>query len=299
MTIFDGIAFAAEKEKKLAQQVAELQGRGVDLKIASILFVEDSGSQFYTGMKTEVGKRVGIEYDPHSFSIAQDIETVFAKIETLNADPSVTGIIIQKPTRRIWQEFSAEQATGAFNHWWTSLTEKLDPSKDVDGLHPTTLEAITNNAWREEKRVLPATCQAVLDIVRFGQPDSIIKPTDKIVIIGISDLLGRPLFNIVRHSGFAAELLGRAGLEQRMTSGTQLRDADVVISATGVEKLISGEMLKNGVKIIDVGEPKPDVDVESVREKATFISPVPGGVGPVTVVCLLENCVKLHQFAQS
>jgi len=89
------------------------------------------------------------------------------------------------------------------------------------------------------------------------------------------------------------ENMGRRDLSERVLSGQNLLDFDIIISATGVKNLITAEMVKNGVVIVDVGEPRGDIDFESVKNKASFITPVPGGVGPMTVICLMENCLDL------
>src|SRR5690606_9845820 len=98
---------------------------------------------------------------------------------------------------------------------------------------------------------------------------------------------------LFKREGKNVELLGRQEFQERLTSGQKLLDADVVITATGRNFLVAGDMIKPGVVLIDVGEPRPDIDLDSIAAKAAFVTPVPGGVGPLTVVCLLENAVEL------
>lgn len=297
MIIFDGYARAAEKEALLHQHVEALSQQGKKIGVAAIVFEEDAGSQLYTRLKKEAAERVGMSYKPYLFPLTSDVAAVQQTIAELNADLAITGIIIQKPTKRVWQsargESGAEQVdrTEAYNKWWHLLTSSLAIGKDVDGLHPETLAAIENHTWQEQGRVLPATCQAVLEIMQSIPHFS--EKEQKIKIIGKSDLLGIPLYYVLRNNGEDVELLTRQSLQERMTSGERLLDATVVISATGVERLITGESVSEGVAVIDVGEPKPDVDRASLEGKASFVTPVPGGVGPMTVVCLLENAVKL------
>ena len=123
---------------------------------------------------------------------------------------------------------------------------------------------------------------------------------EKTIIIGKSDLLGIPLYYELLRRGENSqesqqkiELIASQELKERMQSGQKLLDASIVISATGIKNLITGDMVSAGVTVIDVGEPKPDVDFVSVSPKASFITPVPGGVGPMTVISLLENCADL------
>lgn len=309
MYIYDGISQASKLEVLLKERVSQLALRGLKAKVAAVLFEEDAGSRKYSEFKLEAATRIGIHYDLYPFSIKNPVKTVLSRIEELNNDPSITGIIIQKPTRRTWWESREGQSGQAnqanqvnqvdldmsdeFQAWWNTLYDAVDYNKDVDGLHPSTMVTIKNGNWKEEGRVLPATVRAVRKVLKSDDFLSRAHSNGKYLIAGKSDLLGIPLFHILRHKGKNIELIGRAGFDERMKSGQLLMDADVIISATGEECLIRGEMLKDGVALIDVGEPKPDIDITSVAKKATFITPVPGGIGPLTVVSLLENAVYL------
>jgi len=296
MHIFDGTTFAKTKELALTQAVAELRTKGKKSVIASVYFTEDSGSQLYTQLKQAAATRVGIEYRLYPFSLQGKSETVVEQIQQLNQDTNVTGIIIQKPWQRTWQkavlvEGEPKDVRQAYAAWWTYLTSALSLAKDVDGLHPSTMQAIEQGTRLQEGKVMPATAQAVLEILKQAQ--ELIAPTAKYVLIGRSDLLGVPLYFELMSQGKNVELIGKRALDERIASGKKLLDADVVVSATGVADLITGDLLKEGVVVVDVGEPKPDVERSSVVEKAAFLTPVPGGVGPMTIVCLLENSVKL------
>ncbi len=305
MIIFDGIRTAADKELALVTQVAELCAAGKQVTIGAIVFTQDAGSKLYTRLKREAAERVGIAYVPQLFSITDPVEQIRTQIQKFNTDAEITGIIIQKPTKKIWQE-ALEQTkvntltyeSADFSTWWTALTSQIDPKKDVDGLHPSTLAAIAENTWQEQGRVLPATCQAVLEIIEMAEAVVGSLPSGKIAIVGKSDLLGTPLYDVLRNQGREVVLLTRKGLEQRMLEGQRLLDAGVVVSATGVAGLITADLVQEGVVVVDVGEPRPDVDTTSIKEKAAFLTPVPGGVGPMTVVSLLENAVKLVTPAQ-
>lgn len=301
MTIFDGVTKAAEKEAVLAQEVAQLERKP---QIGAVLFTEDAGSRLYTRLKKEAAERLGMQYHVHEFSVSSSVDEVVQQINVWNSDDTITGIIIQKPTRSVWQSVMGE---GDYLGWWESLVSRIAENKDVDGLHPSTLAAIADGTWREKGRVLPATCQAVIDILwEYCEQDVNKKPEDlnmdapleclkdnKIIILGKSDLLGKPLFYYLHNLSLNVEMIGSKELEERVASGMALKDADVVVSATGRANLITGQMLKDGVAVIDVGEPKGDVEFSSVADHAGFITPVPGGVGPMTVVCLMENGVSL------
>jgi methylenetetrahydrofolate dehydrogenase (NADP+) / methenyltetrahydrofolate cyclohydrolase len=308
MIIFDGNAFAQTKEQKLKEQVAELAKKNRHLAVAAIVFSEDEGSLLYTGLKHEAARRVGIGYSVYYFSVNDSVENILERIELLNQDQAVTGIIIQKPWRKTWlaarqdgtaAAILAPANPAAFQNWWLSLTQAIDPNKDVDGLHPTTLETIKQGSWQEQGRVLPATCRAVIDILREARRQllSIDQPLPEnphYVILGTSDLLGQPLAAYLQAQGEPhVDLIGRTGLQGRVESGLSLLDADVVVAATGSRHLVTGSMIKPGAVVIDVGEPRPDVEAVSVATKASFLTPVPGGVGPMTVISLLENCYQL------
>lgn len=292
MIIFDGDQRAAQLEQQLQQQVQALVRQGTVLKIAAILFEEDAGSQLYTRLKSEAAVRAGIEYEVYEFSMSANVEQVAQKIVELNQDSTVTGIIIQKPWRNTWvkvkginQDKGIKAVRQAFNAWWEFLTSKIELSKDVDGLHP------------DQKKILPATAKAVMTILDEAYLELKISTTDQlqqqIFVLGRSDIVGQPVFAELVKKGFKVKMLTRDDVKQRLNSPKMFLDADVIISATGVEHLVTGGMVKKGVIVIDVGEPRPDADLESMNSKAAFITPVPGGVGPMTVMSLLANCVKL------
>ncbi|PIR63977.1 MAG: hypothetical protein CO156_01265 [Candidatus Pacebacteria bacterium CG_4_9_14_3_um_filter_40_12] len=297
MYIYDGNQRAQELEKGVQREVKALFEKGVNLTIAAILFTEDSGSRLYTRLKGEAAARSGISYRVYEFSLIDSVETVQAKINQLNGDDSITGIIIQKPWRKTWQKLQGSTASAKeYATWWTSLVSALSVQKDVDGLHPESLAAIKHGNWQDQGRVLPATAQAVLTILDdFSQQNQKPLSSYNISIIGKSDLLGTPLYFELKRRGVMCELLGRTELQEKIEAGAGLTQSDIIVSATGVSGLITEKLLGEGTALIDVGEPQPDVDLESVISsgKVSFITPVPGGVGPLTIVSLLQNAVFL------
>lgn len=315
MIIFNGNAFARQREEVLAQKISQYYKEGgKKLKIAAVLFVEDEGSVLYTRLKAEAARRVDIDYEVHEFSLNSSTLEIVGKIQQLNMDPTVTGIIVQKPWRKTWvkatgidyQDKKTERM--AYEQWWTTLTSHILVSKDVDGLSPETMQSIKQGTWQAEGKVLPATCKAVASILaeadrELGFVDSKVTDERKFIIIGKSDLLGNPLYYELKRQNKNVQILGSKDLDERISSGQFLLDADVIISATGKRGLVKSEMLRDsaednfGLVLVDVGEPKPDVDFDSIKnadsEKVAFITPVPGGVGPMTIVSLLENCFDL------
>lgn len=308
MQLFDGVAAAARRELEVAASVAELAQRGRRLKIAAVLFTEDAGSRLYSRLKQEAAERVGIEYQLIELSLTTPPEMVLEQLFQLNADPAITGIIIQKPWRRTWvahqPAFSeATQLNGTaasqFSSWWHQLTSHLDLAKDVDGLHPQTLEAVRLGTWQQQGRVLPATAQAVLTILDQTVPQLSHPPT-QVAVIGRSDIVGLPVAYALKHlrPEWSLTQFGRAELAEQLRLHTNLHTFEVVISATGQKNLLQGEWLRPGSLVIDVGEPAPDIDWFSLRllspnSQPAIITPVPGGVGPLTVAELMGNGVRL------
>ncbi|MEX0896426.1 MAG: bifunctional 5,10-methylenetetrahydrofolate dehydrogenase/5,10-methenyltetrahydrofolate cyclohydrolase [Patescibacteria group bacterium] len=303
MIIFDGYQLAAQKEAQLREQVAASQS---PIGIGAVLFDEDAGSQLYTRLKQQAAERVGISYQVRHFSVTDTVDEVVLAIQQLNQDTEITGIIIQKPTKKVWLSHQTNTTSLVFAEWWGSLVSRIAIDKDVDGLHPETLEAVRRGDWREKGMVLPATCQAVVEVIEQAKmvvaaesnATSQHNHPEKVVIIGVSDLLGTPLFFELQTRGYEVELLTRRQFRQRVESGQGLQDASIIVSATGQKQLITGDLIAHNSIIIDVGEPFPDVNRQSVSQKAALLTPVPGGVGPMTVICLLENALRVSQSAK-
>lgn len=305
MIIFDGYQQAAVREAALIPKVAALKAHGLQPRIAAILFTEDAGSLLYTRLKSEAAARVGIEYKIYSFSLVDDVAKVIEQIKILNNDPQVTGIIIQKPGKQTWVIVTGavgerDAINAQFHNWWQSLVSQLAMSKDVDGLHPATLVAVQAGNWQEKGRVLPATARAVLEILQSASqqlfPDVSFADfllSKKIAVIGKSEIVGKPLFYELLNKKCDVEMIGTKEINAKIEQKEYLFDYDVIISSTGHADVVTGELISNGTILIDVGEPRADMERSSVATKASFLTPVPGGVGPMTVVCLLENAVRL------
>lgn len=296
--IFDGVKFAAKLEQKLKTQVdLWVKAGGRAPKVVSIVFENDPTSRLYTQAKIEAAGRVGIDFEPVWLSFGCKKEKILSSIQKANIDQNITGVMIQKPRRKVWQEIMSDNKRVAssedFQIWWSELTAAIAPEKDVDGLSPVTQGAIAAGDFAKKNIILPATVQAILQIMAFYQLEN----TQVVAIIGRSDLVGRPLYYVLKSKGYQVGLLGRRDLEERRASRMALQDFSLVISATGVAGLIVGSDLSAGTGVIDVGEPKGEVDWRSVYPKARFITPVPRGVGPVTVISLLANalaCAKIQ-----
>ncbi len=298
MILFNGIAAAAALEHELQKQISSLP---TQVKIVSFFFAEDAGSTLYTRLKREAAQRVGILYQPLQCTFSQPLQEIVAQIEDCAQDTSITGVLIQKPTKKTWEAaMPLDKRIGEshdFSTWWSTLTQALPATKDVDGLSPSTLSSIAAGTWQQEHRVLPATCRAVVSIMMRVKAEYPEKKMETVSIVGVSDLLGTPLAAVLGQLGFAVQLLKKTNFISLTQDGTIPLTTDVIVSATGVPGRITGDCILPGAVLIDVGEPKPDIERVSVEEKAFFLTPVPGGVGPLTVLCLLMNAVDLSMAA--
>jgi methylenetetrahydrofolate dehydrogenase (NADP+)/methenyltetrahydrofolate cyclohydrolase len=213
----------------------------------------------------------------------EDLKVLQDKIRIYSHRGDVSGVLIQKPTKEVWMQTTGIHDPIKFDAWWQQLIGVLDAKKDVDCLTNENLGRVYLGKWM----LLPATVKAVLLILREALGGEGVSGR-KIAVIGRSELVGRPLAAVLESYGAYVGLFGASNMDRKA-----ICQADVVISATGVPKLVTEDLIKEGDIVIDVGAPKGDVDFESVVKKAGFITPVPGGVGPVTVVSLLENLVEL------
>ena len=262
-TIFDGLAFSVEKIEALKIVTSGLKSRGIIPHLASILIGNDEASRLYVSLKKKAAEKVGAEFDPYFLPKWTKLSDVVSLIESLNIDKNINGIMVQLP---IPGNLSKEKE---------KIINSIDPKKDVDGL-------------RSDSTFLHPTSRAVIDILENALLDVEIKnPPVKICVVGATGMVGTPLVKELKKEGYNVTEANAKTVD--LSEKTVL--ADVVISATGVPGIIKTDMVKDGVIIIDVGSPHGDVDGE-VEKKSAFFTPVPGGVGPVTVSCLLENLIE-------
>lgn len=297
MIIFNGKQFAAQRELELQPKVDALKEKGVVPHVGCLVFFEDEGGLVYSQEKKLVAKRLGIEYGIVQISLSQDLESTKKIVENFAKSPDITGIIIQKPWRKNWEVFYPNEPhpAQAFKTWWDSLTSLIPLEKDIDGLNPDTLQSVKVGEWQQKKLVLPATCRAVLTIL--DQAQEALKrdlSKEKTLIVGRSELLGTPLSYELKNRGWKnVQLVGQKEFAKLAQSSAKLKDFKTIITSTGIDNLILGDMVEQDCVVIDAGFPQGDVDFDSVSPLTSFITPVPNGVGPVTVISLLENVVEL------
>lgn len=288
MTIFDGKKFAELKEEKIKQEVSDLRKKGIIPKMVSVLGDDSPESELYVSVKGKFAKRVDIEFEIHHFEVTDKAEKIIDDVKKVNGDTSVQGLMVQLPISEPFE-----------------ILKAITPSKDIDCLTPENLGLVLKN----KPIFLPASVRATLDILKEALGLS--NKEDyygnwlagkNICIVGASEIIGKPLTMILSDLG-ATVMLCRS-TTRNLHELTE--ESDILISATGAPELISEEMVKNEAIVIDVGisrllrggKYKVVGDVHSkVADKASFLTPVPGGVGPVTVACLFENlldAVKIY-----
>jgi len=253
--IFDGKAVAEDLLVNVRDRVIAL---GFVPKLVSFYKPDDLGSKLYTRIKAEKAKSVGIEFNGvEIFRVEEAVE----KIREIWEEGKVKGVLVQHPTG----EFAFSP-----NHW-EMLVNAIPREKDVDGL-------------RENSPFLPATVRAIMVALSFAK---ITLKDCKVAVVGASGMVGKPLVRALWERGAKVKEIDETTDEVWF----QTKNADVVISCVGKHNLIVGDQIKTGAVVIDVGSPGGDVDFESARAVASFLTPVPGGIGPLTVACLLENVV--------
>ncbi len=284
--VFDGRKLAAGKEKVMADKIRQAR---YNPRLGSVVFVEDEAGLMYTRLKKQAAVRVGVEFSEQEVSMKEGVMVLQEKIRIYCQRDDIDGVLIQKPMKQTWEDVYGNSGNESFDAWWHNLVGVLDVNKDVDCLNRENLQMLMEG----KARVWPATVRAVVSVlaeavVSLGWGESFEEGVkDKsMVVIGRSDIVGSPLAALLTQFGAKVNLYG-SDLDLEV-----LKNAQVVISATGQEGLVKAEMVGEGAVVIDVGAPRGDVDFESVKEQASFITPVPGGVGPMTVVSLLENLVE-------
>jgi methylenetetrahydrofolate dehydrogenase (NADP+)/methenyltetrahydrofolate cyclohydrolase len=275
--ILDGTATLRAIKAELADRVAALKERGVTPGLGTVLVGNDPGSHWYVGAKHKDCASIGITSIRRDLPAEATQAEVEAVIDELNADPGCTGFIVQQPT-----------GLGEF-----ALLSRVDPDKDVDGLHPVNLGKLVLG----ESGPLPCTPVGVIELLR--RHDVAIEGAE-VVVVGRGITVGRPLgLLLTRRTENATVTLCHT---RTRDLAAHVRGADIVVAAAGVPGIITGEMVKPGAAVLDVGVSRVDGKIagdvaDSVAEVAGWISPNPGGVGPMTRAMLLANVVAIAEQA--
>jgi len=272
--IISGKEIAAQVKEELKEKIAKL---GNAPKLAVILVGHDDASEIYVRLKQKAAMEVGIETELFCFEDDVRQETLEDLIQKLNADERVNGILIQLPLPKGFDE--------------KKLLDMVLPVKDVDGFHPYNMGLLQNSS---PDCVVAATPKGVLELIN---KTGVKLEGKNALVIGRSNIVGKPM---------AMLLLGQDCTVTIAHSKTKdvkslCQNADVVVSATGCAKLVKADWVKKGAVVVDVGTCRDengkmcgDVDFDEVKKVASYITPVPGGVGPMTIAMLLENTFEAY-----
>jgi methylenetetrahydrofolate dehydrogenase (NADP+)/methenyltetrahydrofolate cyclohydrolase len=276
--IIDGVALSASVRGGLAERAAALKERGVTPCLAVLLVGEDPASAVYVRNKVAGCEKAGMR--SLKFVYPTDVEpaVVFAKIAELNADASVHGILVQLPLPK---HFDSE-----------AVLDAISPAKDVDGFHAENVGALMQG----NPRFIPCTPYGVMKML---ESEGVKIAGAEAVVVGRSNIVGKPMAMLLLAQSATVTICHSRSKDLAFHT----RRADILVAAVGKERMITGDMIKPGATVIDVGMNRfasgpntgklcGDVDFETAKEVAGLITPVPGGVGPMTITMLLTNTME-------
>ena len=265
-----GKAFAARLRARIATQVADLAGQGIVPGLAVVLVGEDPASQVYVRSKGRMTREVGMTSFEHRLPASTDQDTLMALIAKLNADPAVNGILVQLPLPKGMDE--------------AAVINAILPEKDVDGFHILNVGRLATG----QKAMVPCTPLGCLMLLRDHLGSLAGRNA---VVIGRSNIVGKPMAQLLLRDSATVTVA-----HSRTTDLAALcRQADILVAAVGRPHFVQGDWIKPGATVIDVGINRTDdglvgdVDFAAAVQVAGAITPVPGGVGPMTIACLLAN----------
>jgi methylenetetrahydrofolate dehydrogenase (NADP+)/methenyltetrahydrofolate cyclohydrolase len=275
--IINGVEIAKEIRKKISEEIVQLNKKyNCNPVIMTIIVGNDSSSKLYLKLRDNACNEVGIisKHDEVDATVSE--QKIFKTIQKLNTDNSVHGILIQYPVPKHLSQ--------------KELMQMIDPQKDIEGFNPVNL----GRTLIGEEYLVPCTPLSILTIL---QHEHIALKGKNIVIINHSNIVGKPLAALLlsRNATVSVCHIFTKNLKEYTSK------ADILITGAGVPKLITTDYVKENAIVLDVGIVKTkdgicgDVDFDAVKEKAAIISPVPGGVGPITIACALKNIVKVYR----
>lgn len=282
-SLIDGKAIAAALRVELAGRVALLAERGLRQPgLAVVLVGEDPASQVYVGSKIKQTTEIGMRSFEYRLSAETAEADLLALVARLNADPAVDGILVQLPLPK---QIDADK-----------VIEAIDPTKDVDGFHPVNVGRLVTGG----RAFVPCTPRGSLKLIKSVRPDL---SGLHAVVVGRSNIVGKPMAQLLLNENCTVTIAH----SRTRDLPAICRQADILVAAVGRPKMIAADYVKRGAIVIDVGinritDPATgknrlvgDVDFEAVRSIAGAITPVPGGVGPMTIACLLENTLDAFE----
>lgn len=282
--IIDGKAIAKQVREEVAEQTAALAANGVTPGLATVLVGDDPASHVYVRSKRKACAEVGIKAWDHDLPASTPEQDLLDLLDQLNADPKVHGILVQLPL----PEHVDEQL----------VLDRVDPAKDADGFHPYNLGRLLVG----ERVVAPATPAGIQELLMRSNVET---SGAEVVVVGRSNIVGKPLAALMMQKGPGANATVTICHTGTKDLEVHTKRADILVAAIGRAKAITGPMIRPGAVVIDVGINRTDdglvgdVDYEAAVEIASAITPVPGGVGPMTIAMLLKNTVALARRATS
>lgn len=272
--LIDGKRISAEIKEELKEKVALLNNKGIDITLAVIQVGTDPASTVYVGNKKKACEYIGIKSISYELSENTTQEELSALVQKLNADPAVNGILVQLPLPRHIDE--------------DRIIQTISPNKDVDGFHPQNVGALSIG----QKGFISCTPAGVIQLLKRS---AISMEGKECVIVGRSNIVGKPMALLMLRENATVTICHSRTANLKEVA----KRADILIVAIGKPRFITKEYIKEGAVVIDVGIHRDqenklcgDVDFEEVKEHVSAITPVPGGVGPMTIVMLMQNCLE-------
>ena len=289
MTILDGKKTSEALKQEIAEEVKQLKAEGKKVPhLAAVLVGNDGASLTYVGSKVKACEQVGFESTLVKLPANISEEALLQEIEKLNANPEIDGYIVQLPLPKHIDE--------------QKILLAIDPTKDVDGFHPANFGRMA----LDMEAFIPATPFGIMELLkRYEVPTK----GKHVVVVGRSHIVGRPISILLSQKGAQGNATVTLTHSHTPNLADLTRQADIVVMALGIPEFLKGNMVKEGVTVIDVGitrlkddsNPKGyrivgDVAFNEVKEKASYITPVPGGVGPMTIAMLLRNTLLAYKW---
>ena len=276
--ILDGKQIAKEYRQRLKNQVNELKEHGFTPKLSVILVGNDGASQSYVKSKKKAAEKIGMISEIIHLDESTSEEVVLSELNRLNNDDTVSGILVQVPLPKQVSE--------------QKVLEAINPEKDVDGFHPINIGKL----YIDEQTFVPCTPLGIMEILKHAD---INLEGKNAVVIGRSHIVGQPVSKLLLQANATVTILH----SRTKNMNAHLKQADVIVSAVGQPGLVTKENVKKGAVIIDVGNTpdengklKGDVAYDEIKEIASAITPVPGGVGPLTITMVLNNTLLAEKL---
>ena len=282
MQLIDGKAVAEQIKKEIAQEVADIVANGGKRPhLAAILVGHDGGSETYVASKVKACETCGFKSSLIRMEDTVSEDELLAKVDELNNDPDVDGFIVQLPLPKHISE--------------QKIIEAIDYRKDVDGFHPINVGRMSIGV----PCFVPATPFGIIELLRRYKIETSGK---KCVVLGRSNIVGKPIANLLMHKGYPGDCTVTVCHSRTKDIKAECLEADIIIAALGSPHFVTADMVKDGCVVIDVGTTRVpnasaksgfkltgDVKFDEVAPKCSYITPVPGGVGPMTIVSLMHN----------